>query len=281
MNDIGVVIPTYERVELTLRAVRSALEQTHAPTQVVVVDDGSRRATAQGLAAALDPLGVQFIRGPRTGLPARARNLGVAQLKTSWVAFLDSDDAWLPTKLEVQLRKACTAGGVAICSNAWRVVDGETRGTVLPSLPPRLATANLIRNNVVINSTVLIRSETLRAIGGVAGSHRVQGCEDYATWLRVADVAGWTTVDEPLAWYADAPEISHRGEEEFPYMQLLQQAAWSNYITWRHNNGSPLLMSERLLMAALRRTLLFETSPFVQRVATTLRGPNLRRGALN
>lgn len=259
-GSVGVVIPTYERVDETVRAVRSVLAQTMPPAHVVVADDGSAPATVELLAEGVEGGTVELVRAPRTGHPGRVRNYGLARLDTDWVAFLDSDDSWHPEKLERQLA-AAAGGAVAVCSNARRIVSGEPAGTVLTELPAELGLRDLIRENKVINSSVLIKRDVLDAVGQVASSYIVRGCEDYATWLRVASRDSWTALDEPLVDYVDEPAVSIRGSEEFA-LHPGQVAAWLDFVMWRRETGAPLHLPEKVLTALLRRALLASTSAF-------------------
>ncbi len=93
----SVVIPTYDRAALAVRAARSALAQTHPAAEVVVVDDGSQDDTADRVADLGDA--VRYVRQDNGGV-ASARNRGVRVARHPWVAFLDSDDVWFPDHLE-------------------------------------------------------------------------------------------------------------------------------------------------------------------------------------
>ena len=105
---VSVVIPTYRRPQLLARALRSALAQTHTALEVVVVIDGPDDATLDLCASLGDPrLRTCALPAPVGG--AAARNTGVQTARGSWIAFLDDDDAWLPTKLERQLACAQAA----------------------------------------------------------------------------------------------------------------------------------------------------------------------------
>ena len=101
---VGVVIPTYNRAIITLRAVNSVLNQSSPPSSVIVVDDGSDEEEFLKLESSLRDLPVSIIRSTHKSNPAIMRNLGIAQLETKWVAFLDSDDLWFENKLEIQIQ---------------------------------------------------------------------------------------------------------------------------------------------------------------------------------
>lgn len=102
---VSVVIPTYQRPQLVLRSVRSALEQTVQDLEVVVVLDGSQPVTEEVLTAVGDPR-LRWEELPRRLGGAAARNVGVARARGRWLALLDDDDEWLPDKLERQLQVA-------------------------------------------------------------------------------------------------------------------------------------------------------------------------------
>lgn len=102
---MSAVIPTYRRADLVPRAVRSALEQTLHDLEVIVVVDGGDDATAQALTEIEDSRLRVVVTKDHLG-NGEARNIGVAEARGTWIAFLDDDDQWLPTKLERQLRTA-------------------------------------------------------------------------------------------------------------------------------------------------------------------------------
>jgi glycosyltransferase involved in cell wall biosynthesis len=99
MPEISVVIPTYNRARYVTRAVDSVLAQSLAACEIIVVDDGSIDETERLLEPYRDR--IQYIRQPNAGVSA-ARNAGIAVARGEWIAFLDSDDEWLPEKLAVQ-----------------------------------------------------------------------------------------------------------------------------------------------------------------------------------
>ena len=103
--NVSVVIPTYHRPDLVMRAVRSALAQTVTEIEVIVVVDGRDEPTCTALRALGDARLRVHVPQRRLG-NADARNAGVEFARAEWVAFLDDDDEWLPPKLDAQLRVA-------------------------------------------------------------------------------------------------------------------------------------------------------------------------------
>ena len=114
---ISVVIPTYNRAHIVTRAVESALAQSRAPDEIIVVDDGSTDDTAGALRRFADR--IRYITQRNAGV-SEARNRGVREASCEWIAFLDSDDEWMPDKLATQV-----AGLVAHPTANVHAVNGE------------------------------------------------------------------------------------------------------------------------------------------------------------
>ena len=100
MTSVAAIIPTRDRAAMTERAVASVLAQSRPADEVIVVDDGSIDGTAERLRSAFP--GIEVLRTEGRGVSA-ARNHGIRAAASEWLAFLDSDDEWLPEKLEAQL----------------------------------------------------------------------------------------------------------------------------------------------------------------------------------
>ena len=101
---ISVVIPCYERIDFLRNALRSVFSQTLKPNEILVVDDGSPTPIEPSLVKEFP--GVNWLYQENSGVAA-ARNLGIKRAQNSWIAFLDSDDRWKPSKLEKQWSFHC------------------------------------------------------------------------------------------------------------------------------------------------------------------------------
>ncbi|MFL5844114.1 MAG: glycosyltransferase family 2 protein [Solirubrobacteraceae bacterium] len=193
---ISVVIPTYNRSALVREAIASALAQDPPVLEVLVCDNGSTDDTVERVRELPDPR-VRVLPAVRgSGGPAAPRNHGLREARGEWVALLDDDDRWLPGKIAGQLPHLTAADLVA--ANGLRTSDGRPYFAAAPR-PEMLA-----RDNVIITSTVLVRTSLLRAAGGFPERPGWQGVEDYATWLRLADHgARMVILGEPLIDYRD------------------------------------------------------------------------------
>jgi glycosyltransferase involved in cell wall biosynthesis len=182
---ISVIVPTWNRAALLGRAVKSVLAQTYENFELLVVDDGSDDGTADLLAPWERAGRLTKLRNPvRRGVSA-ARNVGLAAAQGELVAFLDSDDEWLPEKLSAQAAFMTDRPQLLIsqCQERWmrgdrRVNPGRRHHKIggdifLPSL----------RRCLVSPSAVVLRPELIKLIGGFDES--LPAAEDYDLWLRV------------------------------------------------------------------------------------------------
>jgi len=193
---VSVVIPTHDRTALLRAALDSVARQTFRDFEAIVVDDGSTEDVA---AAVTDhPARPRIVRQERRG-PAAARNRGVAEASAETVAFLDSDDAWLPDKLSRFLAAAREAAEVPIWYGPMRPVDSagrEVPGRTKDCRAGRI-TPWLFESSFVHVPTVVCRRSLLEEFGGF--DEQLPVCEDYDLWLRLSAVHEFGLVPEPLA----------------------------------------------------------------------------------
>lgn len=238
---VSVVIPSYNRAYIVGHAIESVLKQTYTSVEVVVVDDGSTDDTAR-VVQAFDER-VRYIYQPNAGIAA-ARNSGIAVARGEYIAFLDSDDVWLPWKLDAQmsvLRQRPEVGMIwtdmTAVDEAGDVVEAEYLRTFykasfrhtqlericepagmlrafFPAAPAAAAAhpvyigeiySHMFLGNVVHTSTVVVRREWARRIGGFDLDMRPAG-EDYDFHFRITRCG-------PVA-FIDAPSILYRVNAE-------------------------------------------------------------------
>ena len=157
---VSVVMPARNAVRFIEQAIGSVLAQSHACWELVVVDDASSDGTAELVArAARADTRIRLIRLERRVGPGPARNVALADLRGAFVAFLDSDDMWLPDKLERQLR-FMREHGVAFCIHGYRMIDehGQERGRAI-AVPERVDYELLLRHTIIAPVTVLLDRE--------------------------------------------------------------------------------------------------------------------------
>ncbi len=212
METVSVIIPTWNRASTIERAVKSALNQSYSVSEVLVCDDGSTDRTKEILQSIGDDR-IKFIEGARAGRPAIPRNRGIAQAKGNWIAFLDSDDAWLPEKIAKQIAAAEKNNCKASCTNAFRVIPGKGRTGNYLSYPENIITfEKILVSNYVICSSALIHKSVIEKSGKFPESDLLKAIEDYALWLRVALQTDFAYVEECLVDYTDDAENSIRAD---------------------------------------------------------------------
>jgi glycosyltransferase involved in cell wall biosynthesis len=242
-GDVGVIIPTNNRPTETKRALDSVLSQTTPPSEIIIVDDGSDPDLLAQLRELLVGSPVKLIEISATKHPGIARNVGLNQLDTRWVAFLDSDDIWHTTRLEEQLSYAERFHLKAICSNAI-ITHDLTRSSYLSRIENSyLSLKKLLRTNEIVTSSVLVDRELLQSVGGFATSLSVRGAEDYATWLRIASLNDWYYIGRPLMDYTIASKDSYRVTNEFPqrYIQFFGIIDFQSWLESRNQSHSRLI----------------------------------------
>lgn len=187
---VSVIIPTYNRAHVIARAVQSVLEQTYANFELLVVDDGSTDDTKQIIEYAEDDR-IRYICLEKNGGASHARNVGIQMAECEYIAFLDSDDEWMPEKLERQMqimRQAPETVGLVYC----RMSGVNRKGEV--SFCPDLDIAKerlegnlfsvLMKENMIGTPTVLVRKKCLEQAGGFNES--LTCIEDWELFLRIA-----------------------------------------------------------------------------------------------
>jgi glycosyltransferase involved in cell wall biosynthesis len=210
--DISVVIPAYNREATVETAIRSVLWQTVPPHEVIVVDDGSTDATAARVQAVADSR-VRLVTQPNGGISA-ARNRGIAEAGCDWVAFQDSDDEWLPRKLELQLAALAAAPEPTDAVYCGLLITGtpEEGGTAAPTAGTRRRIAyhpdasvspvsgrilpTLMATNPISTQTLMARRDLLLAVG--AFDTALKSLVDWDIAIRLAAQGPIAFVDEPL-----------------------------------------------------------------------------------
>lgn len=185
-------MPAYNSGRYIAESIRSVQAQTFGGWELVVVDDGSTDDTGEVVRrmAAADAR-VRYVRRPNGG-QAAARNTGLGEARGPVVAFLDSDDLWLPEKLEAQLKVLEETGADLVYTDGYifseegevspeecfNILPGEARGAEM--------FRTLFTSNRIGTLSVLLKREALDAVGLFDENRAYQNCEDYDLWMRLA-----------------------------------------------------------------------------------------------
>lgn len=222
---ITAVIPTYNRVSVLARALDSVFEQSFPVDECLVVDDGSTDNTEE-LVRRRFP-GARYLKQEHKGVSA-ARNLGIAQANADWIAFLDSDDRWMPAKLQRQ-RRALESGAHVICHTDEIWIRSGRRVNPMRKHRKRggWIYSHCLPLCAISPSASMVRRDVLMEAGGFDES--LPACEDYDLWLRLCARHPVLFVDEPLVTryggHDDQLSARHWGMDRFRVAALERMLA--------------------------------------------------------
>lgn len=205
---MSVVIPAFNAAKTIQETLLSVSQQTYQALDIIVIDDGSTDETAALIRAhtRMDPR-VRLLQKPNGGI-ASARNEGIRASKGAFVAFIDADDLWHPTKIRKQIEVLlCASADTALVYAGCRIIDAD--GNVTGSLR-RFGVNGWVlhrhfHTNIVGNgSSILVRKGVLEEVGGFDPCLReagAEGCEDLLLQLRIAARYRFCDVSEYLVGY--------------------------------------------------------------------------------
>lgn len=196
---VSVAITTYNAADYLREAIESALRQTHQPLEIVVINDGSTDHTAEVCASF--GTAIKYFYQPQDGtMGASAQIRAILETSGDFIAFLDHDDRWLPTKIEKQLQLMEAHPDAGAVFTGVQLIDGKGAALGLsPPLPPSGDVFHrLLTNCYYTHSAGLVRRSSL-ARSGIQDVDAIAG--DWDQWLRIARYYPILMVEEPLTEY--------------------------------------------------------------------------------
>lgn len=204
---ISVIIPTYNRAHSVAESINSVLSQTCTNYEIIVVDDGSTDQTKETLRPYLHK--IKYIYQKNKGVSA-ARNAGIKSSKGEWIAFLDSDDRWLPEKLYRQIEIINNSKielGCVICNmefnpHAGKISNSFQSAYFTPGSPQGICqnmASILLTRFIMFNQGALIKKNILDKIGGF--NERLKILEDYDLALKLSFLCTFGYEATPLVIY--------------------------------------------------------------------------------
>jgi glycosyltransferase involved in cell wall biosynthesis len=266
---VSVVIPTHNRRDLLLRTLHSVLRQRQVDLSVIVVDDASADGAANAVRDLRDPR-VRVIRHPVCRGVSRARNTGIEQVDTDWVAFVDDDDLWSPDKVRAQLDalERCPEAQWA-CSGALHI-DSTYQPLFIAQPPDEAEISSLIlRGNVIPGggSGVLAATSLARQVGGFDVA--LSNLADWDFYIRLSLRSPVAAAPGPLVGYhVHRDGMAHdirQSERDFKYMNVKyaderrarnirpDTVSWLTYLAGLAYHGGHRVTGARLHLQAARR----------------------------
>ena len=264
---VSIVMAAKNYARFLPMAVESVRAQTFADWELLIIDDGSRDDTPQAVRPFLTDPRVRYVRSDSLG-QSRAKNLGIGLSRGEFVAFLDADDAWLPTKLEKQLARFIPSVGVIYSRRLLMDEDGRVAKPQAASATDEstrrrteVAPPSMFVQNFVCFSSAVVRREVFARVGAFNPEWDLS--IDYDLWLRVGTHYEFACVDEPLVLYrtghgnlskkladrvATAMAIMHRAESHYRIDET-REAIAEGYASTCRTIGYVMRSSEPLTAA--------------------------------
>jgi glycosyltransferase involved in cell wall biosynthesis len=194
---VSVILPTFNRLRYLPDTIASIFGQTFRDWELLIADDGSDAQTRNYLETLADPPRVRLIELAHTGRPAVVRNSALREAKGTYVAFMDSDDIWMPTKLEIQIASLRIRAECGWSQTTFVLVNAGLCSTREMPAADGWILGPLLRTETVIALPSVVASRALLDEVGRFDEALVT-CEDYDLWLRLAVHSPVDAIDEPL-----------------------------------------------------------------------------------
>lgn len=247
-DEVSVIIPTFNRQHTLLRAVNSVLQQTYPVHEILICDDGSEDHS-KTIISGLNNAKIKWLDCGKNGRPSIPRNKGIKAASGEWVAFLDSDDEWLPNKIEIQINLLKETGSQAVSSNAFRIVGEMNKGPYLSYKSNTITFQNLLVANNNICSSVMVRKILLEEISLFPEENKYKAIEDYVLWLRISTRIDFAYINLPLLKYCDDPKSSIR--INFTDIWELKKVVFTGFLEWIKKNEIELQTEDEKKLAAI------------------------------
>jgi glycosyltransferase involved in cell wall biosynthesis len=198
---VSIILPTFNRPEYLRSAVDSVFAQTFIDWDLIIADDGSDERTRTYLRTLVSDPRIKIIWLPHSGNPGAVRNAALRDATGEYIAFLDSDDLWRPTKLERQIASLRSNNN---CHWSYTSYDriGESGELIYPDAQPMAPHRGAIFESLltleaeVSTPAVVVERRLLAEVGGFDEAQFLW--EDYDLWLRLALHSDVDLIDEPL-----------------------------------------------------------------------------------
>ncbi len=244
---VSVVMPTYNYAQFIGDAIRSVLDQTYENLELIIIDNYSEDNT-ENIIASFSDSRIKYKKFRNNGIIAASRNVGIHESHGKYIAFLDSDDMWKPTKIEKQIKLLENNENIFLVYSRYAVIRNGLFRKILPKRK-RLKSGNafiplFLFNNFIGSSSVLLRNALKENNFLFDVDKRLRAIEDYDLWLRIAKNKRIAYVDESLVVYREHGGNTSIGIKPFllRYLQVVKK--------YRHDVSKLLLIRKYLLIFA-------------------------------
>jgi glycosyltransferase involved in cell wall biosynthesis len=224
MPKVSVVIPAYNSMKYLPETVDSVLGQTFIDFEILIINDGSTDNICEWFTQIKDPR-VKLISQENKGLSG-ARNTGIANAQGEYIAFLDADDLWEPSKLEKQVFCLDNNPEVGLVHTWMLLIDehSQSTGRVLKSNLEGYVWEKLLERNSIACPSVIVRRSCLDIVGGF--DPNLRSVEDWDMWIRLSRHYRFAAIQEPLAYYRQLSSSMSKNWKvmEKAFQQVIEKA---------------------------------------------------------
>ena len=233
---VSIVIPTYQRCSRLKKALQSVISQTYKDFEVLIMDDGSNDGTKE-MVMNLNDSRISYYWQKNSGGPAKPRNEGIKKAKGEWVAFLDSDDWWLPDKLKNCISKINHDNDLIyhdlivernnkILFKRKKLKSRQLKKPILKDL--------LLNGNTISNSSVIVRKKLLVEAGYIDEREALIAVEDFHIWLKIAKLTDkFLHIPESLGYYFENDEGISKKDMSVPSKNAVSE--FQKYLNIKEN----------------------------------------------
>ncbi len=200
---VSIIIPAYNSMKFLPETLASVWQQTFSDFEVLIVDDGSSDNIKEWVSQ-IDDARLKLIAQVNQGASA-ARNTGIKAARGEYIAFLDADDIWMPTKLETHVSYLDKNPDVGLVYSWTAITDAEGKptGRVMTPADEGDVWKKILVRNIVVCPSVLVRRCCFDKVGLFIDSLRFN--EDWEMWIRIASQYQFAVIKEPLVYYRQHP----------------------------------------------------------------------------
>ena len=249
---MSVIIPTYNRAKYIAETIESVLSQTYTNLEIIVIDDGSTDNTKEVVSKYVPRIQYVWKENSERGA---SRNYGLQLAKGEFISFLDSDDLWLPNKIEEDLNVFEKYPSASVVYSDVILIDSA--GKYLKPLKRKSysgrVTERLLQGNFIIMAAHLVRTELVRKFGGFIEERELSGSEDWEMWVRLSTITDFIYLPKVTAKYRShaANTMSNAEGMSRSMNYALKIMSESNYLTKTQKKDLPKTQSHILLINAI------------------------------
>jgi glycosyltransferase involved in cell wall biosynthesis len=244
---VSVIMPTYNHAQFIGDAIKSVFDQTYENLELIIIDNYSEDNTEEIIASFSDSR-IRYKKFRNNGSIAASRNVGICESRGKYIAFLDSDDMWKPTKIERQIELLENDDNIFLVCSRFIIIKNGKVSRILPKRK-KLRAGNVfvplfLSNNFIGTSSVLLRNNLKENNYLFDTDLGLKAIEDFALWLKIAKNKHIAYIDEPLVVYREHVSNTSIGIKSYllRYLQLIKK--------YRHDVSKMLLIKKYLLIFA-------------------------------